>query len=60
MSAQSMHPCLTPEFTGKKSEMPLPHFTELSVPEYKPVMRPIILAGIPNDMQNIPECPTMN
>ena len=38
--------CLKPVFTGKKLDTPPPHFTALTVPEYRPVNRPIILAGI--------------
>ena len=56
-STQSMHvlksdgastqPCLIPVFTGKKLDTPPPHLTALTVPEYRPVNRSIILAGIP-------------
>lgn len=53
------HPCVTVEFTGKKPETPLPHFTAL-IPKVKSSHHFNNPCIYPKDSQNIPECLTMH
>ena len=53
--------CLTPVFTGKKLDTPPPHFTALTVQEYRPVNRTNNpCSRNPTETQKIPECLSMH
>merc|ERR1712016_358402 len=49
----STPPCLTPVCTGKKPDVAAPHFTALSVPEYRAEMRRTRHGGSPRSSSSL-------